>query len=242
MYHKRLCTNTYSIMALLDFTLKDSILHIQLNDPESRNAFSPTMADEFCSAFRSAGVKAVLLSSKGPVFCSGGNLRFYKNLKNKNEGLEYNKKIESILSEFANLKIPKAAWVNGPCFGGGIELLSCFDFIAASPSSLFGLWQRKVGLSFGWGGESRLNKKINSEKLRNWLLSADTRTVYQIRNLGLVDQIFPHSNGLLKSKDWLIRSLDLGDESLEKITQNSNSAFEALWMSEEHKKALSKIK
>lgn len=232
-------------MALLKTELKHSILHIHLDDPESRNAFSPLMAEEFKKALDSHVFKALLVSSKGPVFCSGGNLRFYKSLKNKEEGIKYNLRIAEILDCLDGAPYPKACWVDGSCFGGGMELLSCFDWICASPSSLFGLWQRRLGLTFGWGGEARLQRRINPAKLREWLLEARTLSAFDLKADGLINRISSTENGHRDVHNHLQSILALGDESLSEIFKNKgrpDEAFQNLWHSSTHLKVLSKIK
>lgn len=231
-------------MPLLNHSVVDKVLHIELDDPEARNAFSPAMAEEFDLALKSHQFSAVVVTAKGPSFCSGGNLKYYAKLKNKDQGLEANERITQILDNFHKLNVPKACFINGTVFGGGIELVSCFDFVCSSPSSLFGLWQRRIGLTFGWGAESRLLCRLSQRDLKRWLLSADTISAYQANRLGLVDKVSLSNQGKKDCLQWLKASLDLGDEGLKAILDHdgeSEKAFKKLWMTEKHKAMLKRF-
>ena len=230
---------------MLKTQIKDSLLILELDDQESYNAFSPAMAAEFHKQLQENTYKAVYLTSNGhkSIFCSGGNLSFYKNLETRDEGLEHNDKIRFILNEFKSLKVPKVCYVNGTVLGGGIELISCFDRILASPHSLFGLWQRRIGLTYGWGGEKRLLQRISKSKLEQWLFQASTKSVYEAKEIGLVDEICLSNQAIAASNRWIDNVCSQGIESFEKIKshEDPSKAFQALWLSEKHKKVLKKF-
>jgi enoyl-CoA hydratase/carnithine racemase len=102
-----------------------------------------------------------------------------------------------------------------------------------------------VGLTFGWGGQERLLKKVSSKNLQNWLLEASTYSSYQAKRVGLVDQICLSSNLMKEALKWIGNIEKRGPQSLQTILENSEdqkSAFKSLWLGEEHKKALGKIK
>ena len=231
-------------MSLLEYDIIDHKLVLTLNDPVTRNAFSWEMACELQEILTKQIFQGILLKSSGENFCAGGNLRFYKSLKTKEEGLEINKEITKILDSLEQLKVPKICYVDGLCVGGGVELVSCFDFIVASPNSLFGMWQRRVGLSYGWGGEKRLLRKLKEDRLRCWLTSASTLTAIDARQLGLVDRICLNYRGIDDCHEWLDRSFLWGEESLQKTLDRQSSEqkkFESLWHSEKHRSILKKF-
>jgi len=231
-------------MPLLKHYIKNDILFLKLNDPKSQNAFSPAMAEEFSQTLSSTDYKALILFAEGPFFCSGGNLHFYKDLKTKQEGMDHNNRILKILDELDSYIIPKACFINGACLGGGIELISCFDYICASPQSLFGLWQRRVGLSFGWGGGERLRRRIPLSQLKLWLSAASTLSVYRVKQLGLVDKITLPTKGLECCQSWIENSLKYGEQSLELILNHSKDdqeVFSELWLEKQHRDALKKF-
>src|SRR3990172_2079336 len=57
---------------------------VWLNRPDLRNAFDDTMIAELTTAFGAleadAGVRAVVLAGRGPVFCAGADLHWMKKM------------------------------------------------------------------------------------------------------------------------------------------------------------------
>lgn len=233
-------------MPLLNFRYQknNKILIAELANTKAHNAFSLEMAREIMGFVFKEKPHGIVLTHKGPYFCAGGNLKDYQALKTKEEGLQVNREICKRLDELAKYPVPKACYINGPCFGGGVELASCFDLVAASPAAVFGLWQRKVGLSFGWGGAERLQKRMNSSTLQNWLYSADLKNSYEACEMGLVDQIHLSQKGLKECVDWVKKVYAYGKESFA-VTKpgfkTEESLFEELWWGPEHQSALKKF-
>lgn len=133
-------------------SLHDGILHLVLDSPKTRNAFGPKESKILLKSLSAAkNIQLIILSSEGRVFCSGGQLQEYAALKTKQQGVKLNDDIRKVLKKFADHPAPKIAAVAGDCFGGGIELISCCDWIISESHVFFGMWQRRMELSFGWG-------------------------------------------------------------------------------------------
>lgn len=232
-------------MALLNWNLEDNILVVRLNDPSTYNAFSPAMAEEFHKLRTSENHKALILTAaSSPYFCSGGNLKHYKSLSDPSEGLAQNQRIEQILQDLATSSVPTLAAVHGITLGGGIELVSAFQQILATPASLFGLWQRRIGLTFGWGGQGRLEERIGTTRTRGWLQQGQTLTAWKAQQWGLVDGIVSPGDLLNHAKDRVNRSLLWGQESFAAIQEtpgNAAPAFKKLWMKGRHQEVLKKF-
>lgn len=229
-------------MGLVEFEIEDhKILHIFLNQPQTGNALSLEMAELILNRLEQRDFKAFLISHHQGPFCAGGNLRFYQSLEKKDQGLKVNDRINQILHEITHWPVPKACFIDGLCLGGGIELATCFDHIVASPRALFGLWQRRIGLTFGWGGEERLLRRLSSQALRSWRLSAKTLSVYEAQDLGLIDQVATSSKGFEQTHKWLQQSLRWGEATLPGHLdhhQKSPTLFSQLWMGPTHQQAL----
>ncbi|RYZ65331.1 MAG: enoyl-CoA hydratase/isomerase family protein, partial [Proteobacteria bacterium] len=151
---------------------KDSCLSIMFEDSATRNSFSVAAARELREILAAnSSASALIFSARGRVFCSGGNLSDYASMSSAEEGMKVNNEIRSALSELSALPIPTICVVEGDCFGGGVEVVSCFDHVIAASHVVFALWQRKISLTYGWGGGSRLERRLGSSLLRNLSLS-----------------------------------------------------------------------
>lgn len=225
----------------------DSVLHLVFEDATSRNSFSVAAARELREILKpivnssDRAVSALALSARGRVFCSGGNLSDYASMSSASEGTAVNTEIRLALSELASLPIPTVCIVEGDCFGGGVELVSCFDHVIAASHVMFGLWQRKISLTYGWGGGSRLARRLGSGTLRN--LSLTTRSVgtREALSLGLIDEVA----GSQIISLGLQRAAALGDlpkEPVEKLktfsAKSETEFFNSLWWNETHQAIL----
>lgn len=219
------------------------ILHLTLNDASSRNAFSLKEARELRKHL-DTDATAIVLSAEGRVFCSGGQLSDYAAMATGDEGREVNDEIRDILAQLAALAKPTACVIDGDVFGGGVELISCFDYVVASPHVQFGLWQRKIGLSFGWGGGARLEARLGSARLRHLALSTKPISAYEAKEIGLVDYL-AHEHALLPhALAELTRLASLPTEpfaTLKKFEASREASdFNKLWWNESHRSVLAK--
>ena len=55
--------------------MSDGILRLTLNDPATRNSLSEKMMDALHAAISGAEARVIILSSHGPAFSSGHNLK-----------------------------------------------------------------------------------------------------------------------------------------------------------------------
>src|SRR5690606_8509059 len=133
----------------------------------------------------------------------------------------------------------------GDCFGGGVELLSTFDFVVSTPKSFFGLWQRRIGLTFGWGGGIRLEKRVGAKKLIQASLLAHSFSAFEAAQIGLVDLILPAAHIENKALDLIAKLNKRPQVPFLPIklwtSLKERSIFEKLWFNKDHQDILKKF-
>lgn len=238
---------------------------ITFSDPASRNAFSFRAAEELWSTiennYNQNLFDGLLFRAEGRVFCSGGQLSDYATMMEAGGvrvpaaangpelGRQVNRRISEILERLALLEKPTVCLITGDCFGGGLELMSAFDGVLAAPHAMFGFWQRKIGLSFGWGGGHRLQERLGSKRTRQLALAAATVPASEALALGLVDAVHPEPLLDAAGEAWLRRWMNLPrapvgplkswDVTREREPhQREREIFEELWGNEEHRETL----
>jgi enoyl-CoA hydratase len=233
--------------------VREKILITYFNNSAQANCFGIACAQELhkiIKLIKKHRIEGFVFTSEQRIFCSGGNLSDYAKLKNKSQGIKINKEISKILNDLSKLHVPTVCLVTGDCLGGGAELISAFDTVYATPSALFGLWQRKIGLSWGWGGGHRLKMRVGKKTLMNLLLEARCFSAYEARAIGLIDAIYPKELIFEKGLRFFERQKDLPkipfekikSTDLSKISKTEQKLFESLWMNPEHQRLLSKFR
>ncbi len=221
-------------------TVRDSVLFIEFHIPESSNALSLEAARALRSLvrqFRSWRGLVVVTSGHPRMFCSGGNLSDYARLKGKAPGLKINREITACLDAFGKWPAVKLALIEGDVLGGGVEWLARFDYRWAVPSAVFSFWQRRIGLTSGWGGGKAWALKIGEDRVRTLLTEGALLPAESALRLGLCDRIV---------SPWKIRehasALSVGEGISEWSAKSESKLFASLWMGPKHKSVLEKWK
>lgn len=217
-------------------------LNIEFLIPATANALSLEAARELQKIRKiyAKSKKPVIVSSHHPrVFCSGGNLSDYKKLKGKAPGLKINREITKILDAFAAWPVPKLAVIEGDVLGGGMEWLARFDFRWSTPNAFFAFWQRRIGLSSGWGGGRAWARKIGEDRLRILLIEGKILSAQEALNKGLVDRVVCAWKIHDEAHAWAVR---MNEGVVPRLTQwtaaRESMIFSSLWLAPEHVRVL----
>lgn len=213
---------------------------------QSANALSLAAARELSQlqkSLKGSSLPVVFVSDHPSVFCSGGNLSDYKSLKGKAPGLKVNREIARHLDSFQSWPVPKLAVIEGDVLGGGMEWLSRFDFRWSAPSAVFSFWQRRIGLSTGWGGGKFWAEKIGEDRLRRLLIEARLISAAEALSIGVIDRLVISWNLDQEINDWAKRMCDPSVQSVLKWSAKKEaSIFSKLWMGPVHRRALERWK
>lgn len=91
-------------------------------------------------------------------FCAGGNVQTYARMK-RDEALAEHEKIRNAIEKFRTLPVLFELYVGGDVWGGGWELMSACDRVAAYPEARIFYNQILWGVGPGWWGGARLIEK-----------------------------------------------------------------------------------
>ncbi|MFJ4691569.1 enoyl-CoA hydratase-related protein [Streptomyces sp. NPDC088766] len=93
--------------------------------------------------------------------------------------------------EFADLRTPKIAAVNGHALGGGCELAMMCDLVVAGESAVFGQPEIGLGVIPGIGGTQRLTRLVGRAKAMDLVLTGRTMDATEAERCGLVSRVVP---------------------------------------------------
>ena len=95
-----------------------------------------------------------------------------------------------VFARLEGLPIPTIAAVNGFALGGGCELALACDFIFAAREAKIGQPETKLGLIPGFGGTSRLVRRVGIAWAKQLVLVGDPIDAEEALRIGLVNRVF----------------------------------------------------
>ncbi|AII03324.1 MULTISPECIES: crotonase/enoyl-CoA hydratase family protein [Rhodococcus] len=190
--------------------LRDGVLIVTLNRPESLNAFTITMADELEHLFRAVNddddVNAVVVTGSGRAFCAGMDLTTDGNVFGLDETLEPTLHDMGDLQDpviargvrdtggrvtlavFDCLK-PVIAAVNGPAVGIGATLTLSMDARLASTAARFGFVFGRLGITPEAASTWFLTRIVGLDTALDLVYSADILDAADAAEIGLVRSV-----------------------------------------------------
>lgn len=174
--------------------LRDGLLILKMNRPESRNALNPELTQALCEATASAAedpaVRAVLLTGSAGHFCVGGDVKAMNagkgreiSLGERIHALRERMTASQYLHEMAK---PTIALIEGSCAGAGLSLALACDLRICAESAKITTAFAKVGLSGDFGGTCFLTRMLGAARARELYLLSPVLSGRDAAELGLV--------------------------------------------------------
>src|ERR1700733_13767808 len=194
-----------------------SILRIQLNRPNKRNAMTSAMYLALASIFNKGAnddnTRAVLWHGAGDSFCAGNDIEDF--LKNPPGGGESPQ--ARLMYELVNFDKPLVAAVHGAAIGGGTTMLTHCDFIYAGEGTKFQMPFINLAVVPEFGSSCSVPSRIGHVRAAEMLLLGASFDANRAVELGLV-------TGVVANKDVLARET----ETARKLWGKPASALRAI--------------
>lgn len=222
----------------LQFDLREGLATLTFNDPERRNPVSPAMVHGLMKAMQRieaapAAVRCVLLTGRGKVFSSGGDMAAASDIvtaqRGGDAGAGADYTLEShhhpVLRALRELPCPVITAINGPAIGMGLGYALVGDMAVAAKSARFVAGFVRVGMSPDAGTSWVLPRLIGAARARQMLMLGDSVSAEQAQAWGLVNQVVDDER-LLDEAQALAQRLIAGPPlALDAIRQLSRHAF-----------------
>ncbi len=177
----------------LRFEVADSIATITIDRPDDANALNARMAAELHDvALRcadDAGVRAVIVTGNGRMFCAGGDL---KDMHAQGDGrhayiTRMATDLHNALARFTHMDAPVVMAVNGTAAGAGFSLALAGDYVIATDQAKFVSAYTAAGLTPDGSSTYYLAKHVGLLRAKelmftNRVLSADEACAWGIVN------------------------------------------------------------
>jgi 2-(1,2-epoxy-1,2-dihydrophenyl)acetyl-CoA isomerase len=193
---------------LVNSNKEGSVLVIRLCSPENRNSLTTELREQLGNAIELAeqdrSVRSVFLTSDGPTFCSGGDLKMLKTACDPWPVHRRFRNLSRWLTPLITLDKPVVVGVKGHAVGGGLGLALTGDMVIAGESAKFISGFFRLGALPDIGTMYHLPRLIGMARAKNLLFSGATLSAQDASELGLAAKVVPDDQvdaiGLLEAE------------------------------------------
>lgn len=184
----------------INIHVEDAAMTIELNRPDTLNAWNKQFAQELRAAFEQAAdddaVRAVRITGAGRAFSSGADLKGMGSEDLTPEGRPDVYKIlteryHPIMHAVREMEKPVVAAVNGGAIGIGCSLALCCDLIVAAESAYFLLAFVNIGLAPDGGSSLFVPARAGMARASEMALLGERVPAPQALEWGLVNRVVP---------------------------------------------------
>ena len=179
---------------------REAVALLTLNRPAQLNALSRALLEALCARTaelsREAGVRAVVLTGAGRAFAAGADISEMQRMTPL-EAEAFSRLGHLACAGLEALSVPVIAAVNGLALGGGLELALACDFVYAARRARLGQPEVGLGLIPGFGGTSRLPRRVGPGWARELVTSGEPIGTEIAERIGLVNRVFDDEATLL---------------------------------------------
>jgi enoyl-CoA hydratase len=159
---------------------------LTIDRPERRNAVDGATAELFRRGLEDFEADAaarvlILTGAGGEAFCAGADLKALD--------LDVDHPGGPMGPTRLTPSKPAIAAVDGWCLAGGVELALWCDMRIATPSSTFGLFERRWGVPLLDGGTQRLPRVVGMGRALELILTGRPVTAEEAYRIGLVNEV-----------------------------------------------------
>jgi enoyl-CoA hydratase len=176
---------------------QDGIVTVTLNRPESLNAMTAEMGDEFSQCIQELKedqtARVLVLTGARRAFCAGGakgNLQS-RTASGSSRNTEPPKAFYKRFLVLRQLEIPTIAAINGPAVGAGFAVALACDMRVAATTAKMGLNFVRLGIHPGMAGTYTTPRILGMAKACEVIFTGKLYTGEEAFALGLVNRVAP---------------------------------------------------
>jgi enoyl-CoA hydratase len=197
------------------YEIKDGVGRITFNRPHARNAFTFRMyerLEEICQqAQDDASVRVLVLTGAGDkAFAAGTDISEFKRFSTATDALNYEARIDRVLSALECSRIPTIAAIAGACTGGAATIAACCDLRIGAATAWFGIpIARTLGNCLSMSNYVRLAALLGPARVKDIIFTARLIGAEEARAIGLLSEVLPDYAALQSRADELARTVAL---------------------------------
>ncbi len=192
---------------------RDRVTVLTLNRPEKLNALNYALIDRLLAILdmieTDDAVRAVILTGAGErAFSAGGDINEFSLSVAAGTDValrDFVMRGQRLTARLEAFRKPIIAAVNGIAFGGGCEITEAVPLAIASDRALFAKPEINLAMPPTFGGTQRLPRLAGRKRALELLLTGDWFPPPRALELGLVNQVVPHSDLMPAAHDLACR-------------------------------------
>ncbi len=191
------------------FDLRDGIGRVTFNRPQARNAFTFAMYERLAQICEQANkdrtVKVLVFQGAGDkAFASGTDINQFRAFTTPQHALDYESRIDRVLGQLEQCRVPTIAAINGACTGGGAGIAACCDLRIGTKSVRMGFpIARTLGNCLSMSNISRLTALVGPARVKDLIFTARLIGAEEAAAVGLLNEVVENLPALQKRADEL---------------------------------------
>jgi enoyl-CoA hydratase len=177
------------------FEIDGGIGQVTFNRPQARNAFTFEMYErlaEICEqANRDLAIKVLVLRGAGDkAFASGTDINQFRAFKTPQDAIDYENRIDRVITTLEQCRVPTIAAINGACTGGGAGIAAACDLRIGTRSTRMGFpIARTLGNCLSMSNVSRLTALIGPARVKDLIFTARLVEAEEAAAVGLLTEV-----------------------------------------------------
>src|SRR5436309_869228 len=191
------------------FEVQDGIGRATFNRPQARNAFTFAMYErlaEVCEqANKDRSIKVLVFQGAGDkAFASGTDINQFRAFKTPEHAIEYESRIDRVLTTLEQCRVPTIAAISGACTGGGAGIAACCDLRIGTKTTRMGFpIARTLGNCLSMSSLSRLTALVGPARVKDLIFTARLIGAEEAASVGLLNEIVEDLSVLQRRVDEL---------------------------------------
>src|ERR1700675_2752866 len=186
------------------FATQDGIGRVTFNRPQARNAFTFAMYERLAQICEQANndrtIKVLVFQGAGDkAFASGTDINQFRAFTTPQHALDYESRIDRVLTQLEQCRVPTIAAINGACTGGGGGIAACCDLRIGTKSTRMGFpIARTLGNCLSMSNVSRLTALIGPARVKDLIFTARLVEAEEAAAVGLLTEVVADMAGVCK--------------------------------------------
>ena len=191
------------------FEVKNGIGRVTFNRPQARNAFTFEMYERLAQICGQANddrsIKVLVFQGAGDkAFASGTDINQFRAFKTPEHAIEYESRIDRVLTALEECRVPTIAAINGACTGGGAGIAACCDLRIGTKTTKMGFpIARTLGNCLSMSNINRLAALIGPARVKDLIFTARLIGADEAASAGLLSEVVEDLADLQRRADEL---------------------------------------